>query len=133
MQTQYTVTTARLAALREEIRQTHPTPGESVIESRLHEIIDAALDRLRDQYRTDAIGTSAFIRRIPPAKYVGILAASEQVPELAAYLARLDSAAEVWLGSPETIAGVAALVAMELLTQGEAAALLAYPLPELPA
>lgn len=133
MQTTYTVTTARLAALREEIRQTHPTPSESVIESRLHQIIDAALDRLRDTYRTDAISTAAFIRRIPPAAYAAILAAAESVPELAAYLARLDAEPLVWLGSAETQGGVAALVALGLLTQGEADALLAYPMPELPA
>lgn len=133
MQTQYTVTRARLAALREQIRQTHPEPSESVVESALHAMIDRELDRLRDQFRTDAIPTAAFIRRIPPAAYAAILGAAEQVPELAAYLARLDAEPVVWLGSTETQTGIAALVTGGLLTQAEADALLAYPLPELPA
>ena len=98
----------------------------------LQSVIDAACFSYRDQYRTDALRTAVFIRRIPPAKYAGILAAAEQVPELSAYLARLDESDWVWLGSAETQGGVAALVAMDLLTQGEADALLYYPLPELP-
>lgn len=49
------------------------------------------------------------------------------------YLARLDAEPLVWLGSPETQAGVGALVAGGLLTQAEADALLHYQLPELPA
>ena len=55
------------------------------------------------------------------------------MPQLAAYLARLDESDWVWLGSAETQGGVAALVAMELLTQGEADVILDYPMPELPA
>jgi hypothetical protein len=98
----------------------------------LHGVIDAACHSYRDQYRTDALRTAVFIRRIPPAKYAGILAAAEQVPELAAYLARLDESDWVWLGSAETQGGVAALVGLGLLTQADADALLHYPLPELP-
>jgi hypothetical protein len=99
----------------------------------LQSVIDRACFSYRDQFRTDAIPTAAFIRRIPPAAYAAILGAAEQVPELAAYLARLDAEPLVWLGSAETQAGVAALVGLGLLTQAEADALLAYPLPELPA
>lgn len=96
----------------------------------LQSVIERACASYREQFRTDAIPTAAFLRRIPPAKYAAILAAAEQVPELAGYLARLDEEPRVWLASDETQAGVAALVAGGLLTQDEADALLAYPLPK---
>lgn len=96
----------------------------------LQSVIERACASYREQYRTDAIPTAAFLRRIPPAKYAQILAAAEHVPELAGYLARLDEEPRVWLASDETRAGVGALVAGGLLTQAEAEALLAYDLPK---
>lgn len=95
----------------------------------LQSVIESACASYREQFRTDAIPTAAFLRRIPPAKYAAILAASEQVPELAAYLSRLDEEPRVWLASDETRAGVAALVAVGLLSQSEGDSLLAYELP----
>lgn len=133
MQITYTLTPAQLAALREDLRVTGADPREDGVESHALAHVSSAFDALRDRYRTDAIRSPAFIRRFPPAAYAAILAASEQVPELAAYLARLDDADWVWLGSPETQGGIAELVAGGLLTQGEADAILDYPMPELPA
>jgi hypothetical protein len=88
--------------------------------------IEQYAEQLRDTTRSDAISTAAFIRRIPAQSYLAILAAAEVVPELQAYLARLDAEPLVWLGSDETIAGVQALVGAGLLTQEQASALLAY-------
>jgi hypothetical protein len=124
---------ARIAALREKMRVTAANPSEAGLEDYIVAELLSHIDRLRDQYRTDAVRTPVFIRRIPPAKYAGILAAAEQSSELAGYLARLDESEYVWLGSPETQAGIAGLVAVGLLTQAEADAVLDYPLPELPA
>lgn len=132
MQIQVTLTRAQEAALRAHVLRTHPDPSDGVLESAVVEQALSAFDRLRDHYRTDVIPSTTFIRRIPPASYAAILAAAEQVPQLSAYLARLDAEPVVWLGSPETQAGVAALVAVGLLTQGQADTLLAFDLPELP-
>ena len=133
MQITLTINRARLAALREDLRVTGAAPSEAGVTAHAESVLLAALDALRDRYQTDAIRSPAFIRRFPPAAYAAILAAAEQSPELAAYLSRLDAEDVVWLGSPETQAGIAALVAAGLLAQGEADAILDYPLPELPA
>ena len=133
MEITLTINRARLAAIREHMRVTAATPSEAGLAAFAEAELLDALDALRDRYRTDAISTQQFTRRFPPAAYAAILAASEQSTELAAYLERLDAADRVWLGSPETQAGIAALVAAGLLTQSEADAVLHYPLPELPA
>ena len=91
--------------------------------------VERMADSWRDSTRSDAIPTAAFIRRFSPTAYATIVAASAQSPELQAYLARLDAEPLVWLGADETIAGVGALVAAGLLTQGDADALLAYGVP----
>ncbi len=132
MEITLTINRARLAALREHMRINASNPSEAGLDVFAEAELLAALDALRDRYRTDAVSPQQFTRRFPAAKYPLILAAAEQSPELAAYLDRLDSADAVWLGSPETQAGIASLVAAGLLTQAEADAVLAYPLPELP-
>lgn len=113
------------------VRAAAAADGATDAQAWLQGVVDAACYSYRDQFRTDAIRTAVFIRRIQADKYQTILATAEQVPQLAAYLARLDESDWVWLGSDETQAGIAALVAMDLLTQAEADAVLAYPLPEL--
>jgi hypothetical protein len=133
MELTITINRARLAALREDLRVSGDSPSESGIDAHAEVVVLAALDALRDRYRTDAIRPQAFIRRFPPAKYAAIVEAAEASPELADYLERLDDAPYVWLGSPETQGGIAALVALGLLTQGEADDVLFIALPELPA
>lgn len=132
MEITLTINRARLAALREHMRVTAAEPSESGLESFAESCLIKTFDALRDQYRTDAIRTPAFMRRFPPVKFAAIVAAAEQSPQLAAYLARLDESEWVWLGSTETQSGIAALVGAGLLTQAEADAVLSYPLPELP-
>lgn len=102
------------------------TPPYASVDAYVQAAIERVADSWRESTRADAIPTAAFIRRIPPAKYAAIIAASEQSVELRAYLARLDAEPLVWLGSDETIAGVSALVGIGLLAQAEADALLAY-------
>lgn len=80
----------------------------------LQSVVERACASYREQFRPDAMPTAAFLRRIPPVKYAAILAASEHVPELAGYLARLDEEPRVWLASDETRAGVGALLAYDL-------------------
>jgi len=102
------------------------TPPYADVDAYVQAAIERVAESWRDSTRSDAISTAAFIRRIPAQSYLAILAAAEVVPELQAYFARLDAEPQVWLGSDETIAGVQALVAGGLLTQEQAAALLAY-------
>ena len=121
---------AYLATIPTTVPPTTAGTGGSV-EGFVQLAIEQYAEQLRDSTRSDAISTAAFIRRIPGQAYVAILAAAEQVPELQAYFARLDAESLVWLGSDETQSGIGALVAMGLLTQGEADILLAYPLRSL--
>ena len=133
MQTQYTLTRAREAALREHIRQTHPAPSEAVVESALHAMFDAGLDLLRDQHRTDFIDIVEFMTRLAGfQKLELVLGAAQQNQDLSAYLAKARAIGGVWAGSPETQAGIGLLVAGGMLTQEQGDALLAYNLPVLP-
>lgn len=99
----------------------------------LQSVVDRACYSYRDQYRTDFIDLITFMGRLSSfGKLELILGAAQQSPDLAAYLDRARHFGGVWAGSDETQQGIAALVAGGLLTQAEADALLAYPLPQPP-
>ena len=126
------LTRAQEAALREHIYHTHPAPSAGAISSTLVEILTSALDSFRDHYRTDFIDLLTFMDRLASfGKLEAILTVAKQSQQLSAYLDRARQFNGVWLGSDETQSGIGALVAMGLLTQGEADILLAYPLRSL--
>jgi hypothetical protein len=130
----YTIRADRLAALSAEILQLHPRPSVAAKAEVLSELLDRWLDSLRDKHKLDFIDIFTFMSRLAEfGKLESILSAAQQVPELSVWLSRARVVGGVWAGSPETQAGIAAFVAAGLLTQEEAAALLWYPKPVLPA
>ncbi len=132
MQISYALTSAQVAALREDLRVTGSDPRENNVEAHALAHVAAAFDALRDRWRTDAIATAAFVLRFSADELTAIRAAATQVPQLDAWLARIESEPQVWLGSNEAEAGKAALVGGGLLTQERADVVFYYPLPELP-
>ena len=105
----------------------------------LQGVVDRACHSYRDQYRTDAITSGAFLLRFTAAEMDGIRAAAQVVPELAAWLARIENIGSpdspdkfVWLGSDEVAAGKAALVGAGLLTPERAELIFAYEIPTVP-
>lgn len=98
----------------------------------LQSVVDRACYSYRDQYRTDAVTSAAFIRRFNADEMAAIEAAAQVVQQLADWLARVEAEPLVWLGSDEAQAGKAALVAGNLLTQERADVIFAYPLPQPP-
>jgi hypothetical protein len=133
MQITYTLSRAEEAALREDVRRKHPAPSESAVGPALEAAIAAYLYRLRDEHRTDAVTSAAFIRRFTTDEMAAIEAAASVSEQLGAWLVRVETEQFVWLGSNEAQIGKAALVAAGLLTQERADVIFAYSLPELPA
>ena len=118
-----------------EGRAEYPASAEAWLQG----VVDRACYSYRDQYQTDAITSGAFLLRFTSAEMDGIRAAAQVVPELAAWLSRIEAIGSpdspdrfVWLGSDEVAAGKSALVGAGLLTPERADVIFAYPLPELP-
>ena len=108
-------------------------------EAWLQRVVDRACYSYRDQYRTDAITSGAFLLRFSSAEMDGIRAAAQVVPELAAWLARIEAIGSpdspdrfVWIGSDEVATGKAALVGAGLLTPERAEVIFAYSIPTAP-
>ena len=114
------------------VRAAAAANGATDAQAWLQGVIDAACYSYRDQYKSDAVTTAAFILRFEAAELTAIRTAATQVPQLAAWLARIEAEPLVWLGSDEAEAGKAALVGGGLLTQERADVIFDYPLPELP-
>jgi hypothetical protein len=134
MQITYTVRPDRLAALRETIRRHHPNPSESAVESTIVETIDEALDRMVQETRISFIPLpEVMIRLANMGQLEAILSLAQTNELLGSYWEKVKAAGGIWSGSPDSLAGTAALVAYSILTQEQADALLYYPVPELPA
>jgi len=104
--------------------------GNSDPQAWLQGVFNVACNSYRDQYKTDFIDLITFMSRLSGfGKLELILAAAQQSPDLSAYLDRARFFGGIWAGSAETQAGIASLVALTLLTQAEADALIAYDLP----
>lgn len=67
----------------------------------------------------------AFISRIGPEKQAAVYAASNVDPSVGLLVFRLTAATEINAADPQVVAGITALVAAGVLTQGDADALLA--------
>lgn len=105
----------------------------------LQGVVDRACYSYRDQYRTDAITSGAFLLRFSESEMGGIRAAAQISPNLAAWLARIENIGStnspdrfVWLGSDEVEAGKSALIAAGLLTAERADVVFAYSIPTVP-
>lgn len=100
----------------------------------LQGVIDAACRSYEKQHRANFIPLPEVMLRLANmGKLEAILTAAQTIPELGVYWQLVQAANGIWSGSPESVAGVAALVAGGMLTQEQGDALLAYPMPELPA
>lgn len=130
----YTIRPDRAAALSLEILQFHPQPSQAAKTEVLAAVLDKWLDELRDKHKIDFIDIFTFMDRLAQfGKLESILSTARAVPELSVWLSRARVVGGVWAGSPETQSGIAVFVGAGLLTQEEAAAVLAYPQPVLPA
>lgn len=121
------------------VRAAAAADGATDAQAWLQGVVDAACYSYRDQFLTDAITSGEFLLRFTSTEMDGIRAAAQVIPELAAWLTRIESIGRpgspdrfVWLGSDEAQAGKAALVGAALLTQERADVIFDYPLPELP-
>jgi hypothetical protein len=95
----------------------------------LQRIVESACESYRDQYRSDAITSAAFILRFEPDELATIRSAAAQDPQLGAWMARVQSEPLIWLGSDELQTARQALVAFGLLRPERAEVIFAYDIP----
>jgi hypothetical protein len=111
----------------EEGRAEYPASAEAW----LQRIVESACESYRDQYRSDAITSAAFILRFEPDELATIRAAAAQDQQLGAWMQRVQSEPLVWLGSDEVADAQQALVAAGLLRPERAEVIFAYDIPRL--
>lgn len=106
-----------------------PAPYASV-----DDYVQAAIERVAESWAettgVDRIQVSAFVRRFPGPVMDAVNASSD--PNVIAILAQLDAVQTVRLGHPTTTQGVGYLVAVGLMTQPQADAVLHYDVPVAP-
>ncbi len=99
-------------------------------QSWLQGVIDAACRSYESQYKVNFIPLAQVMTRLTAmGKLETILTAAQNNEQLGQYWLLVQRAGGIWSGSDDSIAGTAALVAVGMLTQEEADALLAYPTP----
>jgi hypothetical protein len=104
-------------------------PGTA--EAWLQRVVESACESYRDQYRSDAITSAAFILRFEPDELATIRAAAAQDPQLGAWMHRVQAEPLIWLGSDEVAGARQALVAFGLLRPERAEVIFAYDIPRL--
>jgi hypothetical protein len=113
----------------EEGRAEYPATAEAW----LQRIVESACESYRDQYRSDAITSAAFILRFTDDELATIRAAAAQDQQLSAWMHRVQAEPLIWLGSDEVHAARQALVAAGLLSPERAEVIFAYDIPRLEA
>jgi hypothetical protein len=106
----------------EEGREEYPATAEAW----LQRVIEGACESYRDQFRSDAITSAAFILRFTDDELATIRSAAAQDPQLGAWLARVQSEPLVWLGSDEVQTARQALVVVGLLRAERAEVIFGY-------
>jgi hypothetical protein len=112
----------------EEGRAEYPATAEAW----LQHVVESACESYRDQYRSDAITSAAFILRFEPDELATIRAAASQDPQLGAWMHRVQAEPLIWLGSDEVASAKQALVAAGLLRPERAEVIFADDIPRLP-
>jgi hypothetical protein len=109
----------------EEGRAEYPATAEAW----LQHIVESACESYRDQYRSDAITSAAFILRFTDDELATIRSAAAQDPQLGAWMERVQTEPLIWLGSDEVQTARQALVAAGLLRPERAEVIFAYNIP----
>lgn len=100
--------------------------GDADAQANVEKLVNAAGRSYRDQFAVDRITASAFVLRFTQAEYAALVAAAEDDPIIAGFVARIEAEPYVWLGSDEVKQGMAYIVGAGLVTQSRADAILAY-------
>jgi hypothetical protein len=100
-------------------------PGATLDENAfMQRLIDGQLDGLVAAYLITSITPLAFLRRFTQDERVAIRTAAQESIAIADYLAMTDAAQEIDLTDTDTVAGLNALEAAELIAEGRAAQIL---------